>query len=311
MTLPAGVQSPAGAQLASRIARLKTARRAVILAHNYQPDEIQALADHTGDSLELARTAARTDAEVIAFAGVRFMAESAKILSPQKTVLLPVPEAGCPLADTISAEDLARARAEHPDAAVVVYVNSTAEVKALADVCCTSANALPVVNSLPQSEVIFAPDKNLAHWVARHTAKRIIPWPGSCCVHNNITLRAVTDAARLYPEAKFMAHPECRPEVCDRADAVLSTSQMLRYARAETAGTFIVGTEIGLLYRLRRENPGKQFHPLSSRMVCRNMKLTQLHHLATALETLPHPVEVPEDVRVRAVAALERMLAVT
>ncbi|MBN1595004.1 quinolinate synthase NadA [candidate division FCPU426 bacterium] len=293
-----------------RILKWKALRRALIIAHNYQPEEIQELADYTGDSLELARLAAQTDAEVIACAGVIFMAESAKILSPQKTVLLPVPEAGCPLADTITAEDLRRARQQHPQAAVVVYVNSPAEVKALADVCCTSANAIAVVNAVPQAEVILAPDKNLADWVARHTEKRVIPWPGSCCTHNAVRLEAVEAARKAHPQASVLVHPECRPEVCARADAVLSTSQMLRQARADANLEFIIGTEIGLLYRLRKENPEKLFYPLSEGMVCASMKLTTLRHLGDALEFMPQKVEVPEEVRSRAFQALEAMLRI-
>ncbi|MCK5243033.1 quinolinate synthase NadA [bacterium] len=310
MSQVAARQSAGVEQTIARIQQWKKTRCAVIIAHNYQPDEIQAVADYTGDSLELARLAAKTEAEVIVFAGVVFMAESAKLLSPQKTVLLPVKEAGCPLADTITAEDLRQARQQHPQAAVVIYVNSPAEVKALADVCCTSANAVEVVNSLPQAEVIFAPDKNLAHWVARHTQKRIIPWPGSCCTHNNITAKDVAAAKQAHPEAKFMAHPECRPEVCGQADAVLSTSQMLRRAKAEKATEFIVGTEIGMLYRLRKENPEKTFYPLSSRMVCRSMKMTSLADLADALEYIKYPVEVPEPIRMGAFQALEAMLKI-
>jgi len=304
------MSSTATGQILARIRKWKAMRQAVIIAHNYQPDAVQEVADYTGDSLELARLAAKTDAKVIAFAGVTFMAESAKILSPQKTVLLPVAEAGCPLADTINAEDLQNAKAQHPQAAVVVYVNSSAEVKALADICCTSANAIAVVNALPHDEVIFAPDKNLAHWVARHTRKRIIPWPGSCCTHNAIMVKEVEQARKNHPDAKFIAHPECRPEVCAQADAVLSTSQMLRFAKSEPVQEFIVGTEIGLLYRLRQENPDKQFYPLSERMICKNMKLTSLADLADALEFLKHPIEVPETIVVRAAQALDAMLRV-
>jgi quinolinate synthase len=310
MNETATIQSASAEKALARIQHWKAARQAVIIAHNYQPDEIQAVADYTGDSLELARIAAKTDAEVIAFAGVVFMAESAKILSPQKTVLLPVLEAGCPLADTITAEDLQNARKQHPQAAVVAYVNSSAEVKSLADICCTSANAVAVVNSLPHDEVICVPDKNLAHWIALHSTKQIIPWAGSCCTHNNMMLKDMNAAKEAHPQAKFMAHPECRPEVCAQADAVLSTSQMLRWAKSEEAIEFIVGTEVGMLYRLRNENPGKTFYPLSERMVCKSMKMTSLNDLADALEFIKHPVEIPEAIRERAFQAVDAMIKI-
>lgn len=293
-----------------RILKWKTERKAVILAHNYQPDDVQAAADYTGDSLELARLAAKTDAEVIAFAGVTFMAESAKILSPQKTVLLPVREAGCPLADTINAEDLRREKEAHPNAAVVVYINSSAEVKAEADVCCTSANAVQVVNSLDAKEIIFAPDKNLGHWVASHSDKQIIPWAGSCCTHNNISVEDVATAMHQHPNAAFIAHPECRPEVCQKAVAVLSTSQMIRYTKSDAAPEYIVGTENGLLFRLRNENKHKKFHSLTETMICKTMKMTSLEDVANALEYLKHPIEVDEVTREKAVNALDAMLRI-
>lgn len=292
----------------ARIREWKARRQAVILAHNYQIGPVQDVADFTGDSLELSRLAARTDAPVLVFAGVSFMAESAKILSPGKTVLLPETAAGCPMADTVTAMALRAAKQEHPRAAVVVYVNSSAAVKAEADVCCTSANAVEVVNALPHSEILFVPDKNLADWVARHTDKRIIPWAGGCCTHDNITLQDVEAALAMHPGARFMAHPECRPDVCARAHAVLSTSGMLRYAKSEPAREFVVGTEVGLLHRLRLENPDKQFYPLSEQAICRTMKLTTLNSVADALEHLKHPIEVPEAVRARAENALTAML---
>jgi len=291
----------------TRIRKWKARRQAVILAHNYQIGPVQAAADYTGDSLELSRLAAKSEAPVLVFAGVSFMAESAKILSPGKTVLLPETEAGCPMADTVTADDLRAAKRQHPRAAVVVYVNSSALVKAEADVCCTSANAVQIVNALPHDEVLFVPDKNLADWVARHTDKRVIPWAGSCCTHNHITFKHVEAAQAAHPNAVFIAHPECRPEVCARAQAVLSTSGMLKYARTEAAREFIVGTEIGLLHKLRLENPNKVFHVLDETMICRTMKLTTLSSVADALEHLKHPIEIPEDVRQRAARALEAM----
>jgi quinolinate synthase len=242
---------------------------------------------------------------------VVFMAESAKLLSPDKIVLLPEPEAGCPLADTITAADVARARLEHPQAAVVAYINSSAAVKAQADVCCTSANAVQVVQALPQREVVFVPDRNLADWVARHTDKRIIPWSGTCCTHHARTLADVLTARASHPGARLIAHPECRPEVCQAADAVLSTSGMLRYARSEPATEFIVGTEVGMLHRLRRENPDKRFYPLSEQMVCRSMKLTSLESIARVLEQDERGVEVPAAVRDGARRALAAMVELT
>lgn len=301
----------AAAELLDRIRDARARLGAVILAHNYQLPEVQDLADHTGDSLELSRLAASLDAPVLVFAGVVFMAESAKLLSPGKTVLLPEPEAGCPLADTITPEDVIRARREHPKAAVVAYINSSAAVKAEADVCCTSANAVQVVNALPQREIVFVPDHNLADWVARHTDKVIHPWSGSCCVHHHIRTADVDAALARHPGARLLAHPECRPEVCARADAVLSTSGMLRYVRADPAPEYLIGTEVGMLYRLRSENPGKRFHPLSERMVCRTMKLTTLDSLAASLERRRHVIEVPDAVRERAGRSLDAMFRLT
>jgi quinolinate synthase len=211
------------------------------------------------------------------------------------------------MADTVTAEDLRSAKRQYPRAAVVVYVNSSAEVKAEADVCCTSANAVQVVNALPQDEILFVPDKNLADWVARHTAKRIHPWAGGCCTHNDLTLQEAEAALAAHPAARLLAHPECRPEVCARAHAVLSTSGMLRYAKSDPAREFIVGTEIGLLHRLRLENPDKHFYPLSEKAICRTMKLTSLTSVADALEHLHHPIEVPEPIRERAAKALAAM----
>ena len=252
--------------------------------------------------------AAQTQAPVIVFAGVQFMAESAKILSPQKTVLLPVREAGCPLADTVTAEDVRRARQEHPRAAVVAYVNSSAEVKAEADVCCTSANAVKVVNAMSADEIIFVPDKNLGDWVARHTSKRIIPWAGSCCTHNNFKAQDVAAIQGEHPQAAFLVHPECRPEVCALTPSVMSTAGMLKHVKADPGNEYIIGTEVGLLYRLRKENPGKKFHPLSTTAICRTMKMTTLSDVADALEFQRYAIEVPEPIRTRAARALEAML---
>jgi len=292
----------------AEISEWKDKRGAVILAHNYQPGEVQDLADFLGDSLDLSRTAARSDAQVIVFCGVRFMAESAKILSPGKTVLMPRMDAGCPLADMITAEQLHNMKEKHPRAAVVCYVNSSAEVKAESDVCCTSANALKVVQGVSADEIIFVPDQNLGHWVSRFTDKRIILWKGYCTVHHRIRagdLRKVRDA---HPRAKVLVHPECRPEVVDLADEVLSTGGMLRFVRSSGADSFIIGTEVGLIYRLQRENPGKTFYSVGKAMICVNMKKTGPEDVLRALQKGQFEISIPEETARRARGALDRML---
>ncbi len=321
-------------KIAEEILGLKEERRAVILAHNYQRDEVQEIADFTGDSLELSRTAAGVDCDVIVFCGVNFMAESASILSPEKTVLLPEPEANCPMADMVRVSGerkvwktfpgydeqpgftfphdftLRDMKRQHPGVPVVTYVNTTADVKAESDICCTSANVVKVIESLPDEEVICIPDRNLSAWAARNTGKKIIAWDGFCHVHDRITAEDVEKARRQHPDALLMAHPECRLEVLELADHVTSTSGMLRFANSSDAGEFIVGTEIGLLYRLRKENPDKTFHPLRKDMICPNMKKTRLSSVLRALKELTHVIKVPEDVRVRAKKALDRMLEI-
>ncbi|KUK12215.1 MAG: Quinolinate synthase A [Moorella sp. 60_41] len=297
-------------ELIKEIQELKKKRRAVILAHNYQPDAVQDMADFVGDSLELSRKAAASPAEVVVLAGVRFMAESASILAPEKTVLLPDIFAGCPLADSIDAEALRRARERYPDAAVVCYVNSPAEVKAESDICCTSSNAVQVVQSLPHRRVLFVPDRNLAHYVSRFTDKEIIPWEGSCLTHCRVTREDVEEAREAHPEAKVLVHPECRPEVVEAADFVGSTGQILKYARESRDREFLIGTEMGIIHRLEAENPGKKFYLLSPGLICPNMKLTSLAKIAQALREMKPVVRVPEPVRSRAREALERMLKV-
>lgn len=289
---------------------LKKEHSAVILAHNYQIPAVQDVADLTGDSLELSRAAARLDAEVIIFCGVDFMAETAAILSPQKRVVLPTKGAWCPMAHMITAEQLREMKALYPDAAVVCYVNSTAEVKAESDVCCTSANGVQVVNSLQQKQVIFVPDRNLAAYVQRHTDKKVIPWNGYCYVHDHFTPDEVREARALYPRAEVLVHPECRPEVIDLADYVFSTSGMSRHAHASKAQEFIIGTEVGMLYKLKKDNPEKEFYPLSENAVCQNMKKTTLEKVLQALRTLEPRVTVPEEIAVRAKQSIERMLAI-
>lgn len=292
------------------IRALLKAKNAVILAHNYQLGEVQDIADFVGDSLELSQTAAKTDAAVIVFCGVHFMAETASILSPDKTVLLPDLKAGCRMADMITAADLRMMKAEHPGVPVVAYVNTSAEVKAESDYCCTSANAVGVVNSVEANEVLFIPDKYLGQYVAVRTKKKITTWPGFCPTHARIQPEHIHALRKQYPQAKVIVHPECRPEVAALADEVLSTGGMIRYARRDDVKQIIVGTEIGMLHRLKKENPGKQFIPVSEQAVCPNMKLITLDDILNSLKTMTFEIKVSEDIRVRAKRALDRMLAI-
>jgi quinolinate synthase len=292
------------------IQALKKERHATILAHNYQIPEVQDVADLVGDSLELSRAAARLDSEVIIFCGVDFMAETAALLSPQKRVVIPVKGAWCPMAHMITPEQLADLKALNPEAAVVCYVNSTVEIKAMSDICCTSANGVQVVNSLSQEEVIFVPDRNLAAYVARYTDKKIIPWNGYCYVHEHFTPGDVRAARALHPAAEVLVHPECRPEVIDLADYVYSTAGMGKHALASEAREFIIGTETGMIYKLKKENPEKEFYPLSENAICQNMKKTTLVEVLRALQTREPRVIVPEEIAAQARRAIERMLKV-
>ncbi len=297
--------------LVSTIQDLKKERNAIILAHNYQPPEIQDIADLTGDSLELSRKAAETEADVIVFCGVHFMAETAAILNPDKRVLLPNPTAGCAMADMVTAADVRNIAKEHPGVPIVTYVNSTADVKAESTVCCTSANVARVVNSFRDAHTLYLiPDQNLARYCARHTPKKILYWNGYCPVHHRLRAETVKRAREKHPQALFMAHPECRPEVLELADVVTSTSGMLRYARESREKVFLVGTEVGILYPLRRQNPTKQFFPVSEEMVCEDMKKISLNDVRASLENLEPQVTVDEEVRVRALRAVERMLEI-
>ncbi len=291
----------------AEINRLRRERQAVILAHNYQPGEIQDLADFTGDSLELSRKAAEIDAPVIVFCGVYFMAETAAILSPQKTVLLPELAAGCPMADMADGPALRAMKARHPQAKVVCYVNSSAEVKAESDICCTSANAVRVTASIP-GEVIFVPDKHLGGWVSRQLQRELILWNGFCPTHARILPGYVQQAKQEHPDAVVFVHPESRADVIALADETLSTGGMLRAARTSTAREFIIATEIGLLHRLRLENPDKRFYPATPNASCPNMKKITLEKIAQALATLTPRIEVPEPIRARARLAITRML---
>ena len=294
-----------------QIKDLLKAHNAVLLAHNYMRDEVQEIADITGDSLALSIEAAKTSASVIVFCGVHFMAESAAILSPGKKVLLPRPDAGCPMADMVTAAGLQELKAKYPGVPVVTYVNSTAEVKACSDICCTSANAVKVVKSLPDSTVIFVPDRNLGRYVAASVPeKQFIYWDGYCPTHERMTVAAVLAKKKEHPDALFICHPECAPEVTALADHACSTSGMYDYCRTSPARKFIIGTEAGILYRLRNDNPEKEFILASPALICPNMKLTSLEDVLHSLQTLTPVISVPEDIRLKAKAALDRMLAV-
>ncbi len=296
--------------LEDRILKLKQEKNAVILVHNYQLGEIQDIADFVGDSLELSQKAAKTKSDVIVFCGVHFMAETASILCPDMTVLLPDMHAGCPMANMITAEQLRQKKKELPGATVVCYINTTAEVKAESDICCTSANAVKVVESLANNEILFIPDQYLGHYVSTKTNKKIHLWPGYCPTHTRIRPEHITRLRQEYPEAKVVVHPECRPEVIALADEVLSTGGMIRYARSEDVNDIIVGTEMGIIHRLRKENPGKKFIPISEQAVCPNMKLITLEKVLWSLEETTYEIKVPEEIRLKAKAAVDKMIAI-
>lgn len=297
-------------KLMARVGELKEQKNAVILAHNYQLGEIQDCADYVGDSYGLSRIAAATAARVIVFCGVHFMAEGAAILAPEKTVLLPELLAGCPMADMVTVEALREKKKKHPEAMIVAYVNCSAAVKAESDICVTSANAVAVVNSLDAEEILFVPDRNLGSFVADRTDKRVVLWDGYCITHHRVSVNEVAVARALHPEAVVVVHPECRPEVVKAADCAFSTGGILKFARETDCKKIIVGTEMGLIYRLRKENPDKVFYLLSQGLVCPNMKYTTLEKVVRALETLSPVITVPEEVRLPARRALERMLTV-
>ncbi|MBM3243289.1 MAG: quinolinate synthase NadA [Candidatus Omnitrophica bacterium] len=297
--------------LESRIKELKKKRNAVILAHNYQLPEVQDVADYKGDSLELSRIAAKTEAKVIVFCGVYFMAETASILSPDKKVIMPDIHSGCPMANMLKADDLRKLKAEHPRAVVVGYVNTSAEVKAELDYCCTSTNAVAVINALKdREEIIFVPDKYLADFVSKKTGRKMIIWNGFCPTHIKILPEDVRRERKFHPFAKVIAHPECLPQVVSLADAVLSTSQMAKFAKESESTEFIVGTEIGLIYRLKKDNPKKEFYPASERAVCPNMKRTTQEKIVSALEEMQEEVKVSEEIRKRAKKSIDRMLEI-
>ena len=295
-------------KIIDRIRKLKSERKAILLAHNYQIEEIQDIADILGDSLELSQKAAAVEENVIVFCGVQFMAETAAILAPEKTVLLPDETAGCPMADMITAQELIEWKKKYPGRKVVCYVNTSAEVKAECDVCCTSSNALRVVESIPDDEILFVPDKNLAHYISRNTKKKIIAWDGYCYVHNKFTSRDVLKKRKEFPDAELWVHPECPPEVIDLADEVYSTGQMVKNAKVTPTKEIIIGTEPGIVYRLKKENPGKDFYPLRKTSFCRNMKKITLEKVLNSLENMQYKIKVPADIASRARGAIEKMV---
>jgi quinolinate synthase len=297
-------------EIQDKITKLKKEKNAVILAHNYQIGEVQDIADYIGDSLGLSQKAAQVDAKIIVFCGVHFMAETAKILSPEKTILIPDARAGCPMADMITASELREWKKNYPESKVVCYVNTTAEVKAECDICCTSSNAVKVVNSLNADVILFAPDKNLAAFVARHTKKKIIPWDGYCYVHRYIKARDIREKRDLHPEAEVWVHPECLPEVIDLADKALSTGKMVQEARKTKKKEIIIGTESGIIYRMKKENPTKNFYPARDAAFCFNMKKIDLRKVLRSLENMIYKVEVPLEVSQKARGAIEKMVEI-
>jgi quinolinate synthase len=292
------------------IRRLKEKKNAIILAHNYEPPQIQDIADYLGDSLGLSVKAAETDADIIVFCGVKFMAQTAKILSPEKKVLLPNIEAGCPMADMITVSELKALKAKHPSAKVLCYVNTSAEVKACSDICCTSANSVKIARRAfeKEQEVIFVPDKNLALYTKRETGHDFIIWDGYCPVHADISIDDVLKAKESYPEAELIVHPECSPTVIDLADGVYSTSGILRYVKASDKSSFIIGTETGILYRLREDNPGKKFYALSEEAICQDMKKITLEMLLESLKDESGSIELDREIIEQAKGSIDKML---
>ena len=298
-------------QIRDTIKKLLKKKNAILLAHNYEPPEIQDIADICGDSLELSIKASQTDAEVIVFCGVHFMAETASILCPDKTILLPVETAGCPMADMIDVKGLIDKRKEMPDAVVISYVNTSAAVKANSDMCCTSANVVQVVSAVPkEKEILMTPDRNLARYALGRTGRKIHYWDGYCPIHNNLTVEQVLKVKKAHPGAPFLAHPECPPEVLAIADEIKSTSGILAYADQSTQTKFIIGTEVGILHPLRKAHPDKIFIPADPDMFCPDMKKITLSDIQLALENMHPEVRVSEGIRALAKTAVERMLAI-
>ena len=295
--------------LVEQISKLRRELNAIILAHNYQRSEVQDIADYTGDSLELSRKAAATDADVIVFCGVHFMAETAKILSPDKTVLLPDEEAGCPMADMITMGQLEQEKAKYPGVQVICYVNSSASVKAGSDICCTSANAVQVVQAMDRDRpILFVPDQYLGHYAIRQAGREMHLWPGYCPTHMKIGVNDISIQKERHPQAEVLVHPECRPEVIDAADQALSTGGIIRYARSYEGSTLIIGTETGILHRLRKENPAVEYVPVTKRGLCPNMKRITLEKVLWSMAAMEPQIDIPEDIRQRALIAVERML---
>jgi len=300
-------------KIADKIKKLKQEKNAVILAHNYQLPEIQDIADFVGDSLGLSIEASRTNADIIVFCGVHFMAETAKILSPRKKVLLPDINAGCPMADMIDAESLKALQASHPDAVTLCYVNTSAAVKAQCDYCCTSSNALKMAQHilLSHEEIIFVPDKYLAQYVSAQIRQDFITWEGYCPTHARILPENIIQAKRLHPQAKVLVHPECKPDLTGLADLVASTEKMCGYVQNTPETEFIIGTEIGIIHRLKKENPGKNFYPATDKAVCPNMKRINLEKVLWSLEDLSYEITVPPNIMDKARLPIERMLQTT
>lgn len=298
-------------ELIEKITILKKEKNAVIVAHNYQIDDVQEISDMVGDSFALSKYCASAPFGVVVFCGVHFMAESAKILSPEKTVLLPEIDAGCPMADMVTAEALKEEKKRYPDAAVVCYINSTADVKAESDICCTSSNAVKVIKAVRQDEIIFVPDQNLGHFIAQKVPeKRIILWKGFCTTHHRIKPEEAAAIKKLHPDALLLAHPECRPEVLSFADFVGSTKQIIDFASSSKAGKFIIGTEMGVMYKLKKDNPEKIFYLLSPGLVCPNMKKTSLKSIYDSLNEMKYSIELDEEIRKKARKSLDRMLEI-
>ncbi len=294
--------------MVERIRKLKEQREAVILAHNYQPAEIQDVADFVGDSLDLSQQAAQTDAKVIVFCGVHFMAETASLLCPDRIVLLPDENAGCPMADMVTAEALRGKKCEGQHVCVVCYINTSAEVKAECDICCTSGNALKVVAALPEDvPILFLPDKYLGSYLMNQSGRKMMLWPGYCPTHQRITVKDIMTLKEQHPLAKVLVHPECRSDVIAVADAVLGTGGMVRYVRESEAEVFIIGTEIGIIHRLQKENKSKRFIPASEQAICPNMKRVTLEKIVWSLETMEIRITVPEHIRERAHETVRRM----
>jgi quinolinate synthase len=279
--------------------------------HNYQIPEVQDIADYSGDSLELSRIASSSDAKVVVFCGVHFMAETASILCPDKKILIPDANAGCPMANMITSEDLRELKARHPSATVVGYVNTSADVKAELDICCTSTNAVSVVSKLKDAEeIIFIPDKYLADFVSKKTGRFLISWDGYCPTHVKILPEDIMRQVRLHPKAKVIVHPECTPEVIALSDEALSTGKMVKFAKETVAKEMIIGTEVGIIYRLQKENPTKKFYPATDKAICPNMKRITLEKVLWILQDLKEEVRVPDDIRLRAKKAIDKMLEI-